>query len=44
MVLNKLFYSKEELKHVIEKSGEIDNQKAHEIQVLENLFTVKNII
>ena len=42
MVLNKLFFSKEELKKK-EKAGfgEIDKEKEHELQVLENLFTVK---
>ena len=42
MVLNKLFFSKEELKQT-EKTGlgEIDKGKEHELQVLENLFTVK---
>ena len=42
MVLNKLFFSKEELKNQEKPGfGEIDKEKEHEFQVLENLFTVK---
>lgn len=40
MILNRLFYNKEELKNQKNKLGEKETEKEHEIKVLQNIFTV----